>query len=267
LASASLFDDDDETATPDEPAIALRSAADFQRLAATLYADYAGPFRRRFTWLRPQLFTPALARDLRADIQSLLGVLQACGVWNPAADAKLAALVELLQRKHSADKVLIFTQFADTVRYLAEQLPAFGVAASAGVTGDSDDPTALAWRFSPASNGRAVPPEQQVRVLVATDVLSEGQNLQDAHIVVNYDLPWAIIRLIQRAGRVDRIGQQAADILCYTFLPADGVERIIQLRARVRQRLRANAEVIGTDEAFFEDDHNDQALRDLFTEK
>ena len=94
-------------------------------------------------------------------------------------------------------------------------------------------------------------------MLVATDVLSEGQNLQDCAIVVNYDLPWAIIRLIQRAGRVDRIGQQAETILCYSFLPADGVERIIRLRGRVRQRLRENAEVVGTDEAFFEDDGND----------
>ena len=87
------------------------------------------------------------------------------------------------------------------------------------MTGDSDDPTALAWHFSPTSNDRrrVVPPEQELRVLVATDVLSEGQNLQDAHIVVNYDLPWPIIRLIQRAGRVDRIGQQAEQILCYTF--------------------------------------------------
>ena len=75
-------------------------------------------------------------------------------------------------------------------------------------------------------------------MLVATDVLSEGQNLQDCAIVVNYDLPWAIIRLIQRAGRVDRIGQKAEKILCYSFLPADGVERIIRLRARVRQRLQ-----------------------------
>jgi hypothetical protein len=85
--------------------------------------------------------------------------------------------------------------------------------------------------------------------------------------VVNYDLPWAIIRLIQRAGRVDRIGQQAADILCYTFLPAEGVERIIRLRERIRQRLHENAEVIGTDEAFFEDDMSDQQLLDLFTEQ
>jgi hypothetical protein len=104
-------------------------------------------------------------------------------------------------------------------------------------------------------------------VLVATDVLSEGQNLQDAAIVVNYDLPWAIIRLIQRAGRVDRIGQKAGEILCYSFVPADGIERLIRLRSRVRQRLHENAEVVGTDETFFEDEKNDTVIRDLFTEK
>jgi hypothetical protein len=98
-------------------------------------------------------------------------------------------------------------------------------------------------------------------------VLSEGQNLQDCSIIVNYDLPWAIIRLVQRAGRADRIGQLAENILCYSFLPADGVERIIRLRARVRQRLRENAEVVGTDEAFFEDDRNDRAVLDLYNEK
>src|SRR5436190_15164165 len=99
------------------------------------------------------------------------------------------------------------------------------------------------------------------------DVLSEGQNLQDAHIVVNFDLPWAIIRLIQRAGRVDRIGQKAEQILCYSFLPADGVERLIRLRSRVRQRLHENAEVVGTDETFFEDEKHDTIIRDLFNEK
>jgi superfamily II DNA/RNA helicase len=121
-----------------------------------------------------------------------------------------------------------------------------------GVTGDSADPTALAWRFSPVSNNKRdrIKPEDELRVIIATDVLSEGQNLQDAAVVINYDLPWAIIRLIQRVGRVDRIGQKAENILCYSFLPADGVDRIIRLRARVRQRLRENAEVVGTDEAF-----------------
>src|SRR5437870_1907761 len=129
--------------------------------------------------------------------------------------------------------------------------PLGGTDAGEGVTGDSDDPTDLAWRFSPISNERRnqVSPESELRVLVATDVLSEGQNLQDAAIVVNYDLPWAIIRLIQRAGRVDRIGQMSDTIYCYSFLPADGVERLIRLRARVRERLQQNAEVVGTDEA------------------
>jgi hypothetical protein len=66
---------------------------------------------------------------------------------------------------------------------------------------------------------------------------------------------------------VDRIGQQAEDIICHSFLPAEGVERIIRLRARVRARLRENAEVVGTDEAFFEDDRNDQVVLDLYNEK
>ena len=98
-------------------------------------------------------------------------------------------------------------------------------------------------------------------------MLSEGQNLQDCSIIVNYDLPWAIIRLIQRAGRVDRIGQQADTIHCYSFLPADGVERIIRLRARVRTRLTENKEVVGSDEAFFEDDDTENPIQDLYSEK
>ena len=101
---------------------------------------------------------------------------------------------------------------------------------------------------------------------MATDVLSEGQNLQDCAIVVNYDLPWAIIRLIQRAGRVDRIGQRAREILCYSFLPAEGVERLLRLRTRVRERLDENAEVVGADEAFFEGD-DEQTVLDLYHEK
>jgi hypothetical protein len=206
---------------------------------------------------------------LRVDIAALLGVLEKCGDWRPDRDAKLAKLCELLTRKHPREKVLVFTQFADTVLYLTEQLQARGIHRTAAVTGDIENPTRLAWRFSPESNQKRdqISPAEELDRLVATDVLSEGQNLQDAAIVVNYDLPWAIIRLIQRAGRVDRIGQKAEEILCYSFLPADGVERIIRLRARVRQRLRENAEVVGTDEMFFEDDQNDQAIRDLFTEK
>src|SRR5690606_37485626 len=108
------------------------------------------------------------------------------------------------------------TQFADTAYYLTEQLKKRGVQQIESVTGDDENPTEKAHRFSPRSNDRTeiIKGRQELRILVATDVLSEGQNLQDAHIILNYDLPWAIIRLIQRAGRVDRIGQKAEQILC-----------------------------------------------------
>ena len=120
-------------------------------------------------------------------------------------------------------------------------------------------------RFSPKSNDKDYPDTEQYRVLIATDVLSEGQNLQDAHVIVNFDLPWAIIRLIQRAGRVDRIGQEANEIYCYSFFPADGVEKIIRLRSRLNARINENAHIVGSDEVFFEG--NEQNLRDMFNEK
>jgi len=247
----------------------LRSEADYRRRAAEVYREYAKQYGKRFKWLRPTLFNAHLKKNLMQDAQHLLQILTTCGRWEAARDAKLAALVALLRQQHPQEKVLIFTQFADTVYYLTAQLKARGFRALEGVTGNSMDPTELAWRFSPNSNGKRdqVSPADELRVLVATDVLSEGQNLQDAAIVVNYDLPWAIIRLIQRAGRVDRIGQQSDTIYCYSFLPADGVERLIRLRERVRTRLRQNAEVVGTDEAFFEDDSENSAFLDLYNEK
>jgi superfamily II DNA or RNA helicase len=270
-ADTELFmTEEDEDVTPqDQDGARLRSETDFRRRAAAIYAQYTGPLKRHFRWLHPSRFQSQLADDLRNDSASLLAVLQKCGDWNPKSDAKLAELMGLISRKHRGEKVIVFTQFADTVHYLAAQLQARGVKRLAAVTGETEDPTKMAWCFSPVSNNKHmhVLPDQELDVLIATDVLSEGQNLQDAAIVVNYDLPWAIIRLVQRIGRVDRIGQQSQTILCYSFLPADGVERIIRLRARVRQRLQENAEVVGTDEAFFEDDRNDQSIRDLFTEK
>ncbi|MEW6359301.1 MAG: helicase-related protein [Planctomycetota bacterium] len=268
-ATGSLFEDDEEGNSSSEGISTLRTKEDFDRHAAEAYARYSTQGKKRFDWLRSDLFDKVLAQHLRDDADELLKVLDKCGEWDVEQDAKLEALLDLLRKKHPREKVIVFSQFADTVHYLETELKKRSVDKMAGVTGDSYDPTALAWRFSPVSNEKRIEigPEKELRVLIATDVLSEGQNLQDGAIVVNYDLPWAIIRLVQRVGRVDRIGQQAENILCYSFLPADGVERIIRLRSRVRQRLTENAEVVGTDEAFFEDDHNDQAVRDLFTEK
>jgi superfamily II DNA or RNA helicase len=262
-------DDDDNGAGAEESSsIQLQTDADFKNRAAEIYPAYAGPWKRRFKWLRPGLFLPQLATDLRKDINALLDVLKLAGEWDTSKDAKLAALLKLVTETHRHDKVLVFTQFADTVHYLERELRARGVTSIAGVTGDTENPASLAWRFSPVSNEKRslVSPEREFRVLIATDVLSEGQNLQDCSVVVNFDLPWAIIRLIQRAGRVDRIGQRAENILCHSFLPADGVEQIIRLRSRVRQRLTENAEVLGTDEAFFEGEAPNRIL-DLFHER
>lgn len=244
-------------------------AAGFDRRAAEIYAAYNKRYKSRFKWLRSNLFHHSLEADLLSDSNALLSLLQAYGAWAPMQDAKLNALHTLLTDDFPEKKILIFSQFADTVSYLETQLKRRGVRALAGVTGNSADPTELAHRFSPVSNQRSaqVVPEQQLRVLIATDVLSEGQNLQDCHVVVNYDLPWAIIRLIQRAGRVDRIGQVADEILCHSFMPAEGVERIIDLRRRVRERLNENAEVVGTDEEFFEDDDDDRTILNLYHER
>jgi superfamily II DNA or RNA helicase len=271
-----LFEEDEENnGTPESPTLVpLTREEDFRRRAEEVYKEFVSQYKRRFKWLRPALFGKALKTDLFYDAKALIKVLETSGSWDASKDAKLTALISLLAQKHPDDKVLVFTQFADTVRYLTSQLKSWGLQTLEGVTGDSPDPTGLAWRFSPVSNEKRDPekrdfirPEDELRVLIATDVLSEGQNLQDCSIIVNYDLPWAIIRLVQRAGRVDRIGQKSEKILCYSFLPADGVERIIRLRSRVRDRLRQNAEVVGTDEAFFEDDANDQPILDIYHEK
>ena len=253
----------------EERPAALRTEEQFRRSAVTVYAHYSTAKKRQFKWLSPRFFTKTLARDLRDDAIALLGVLNSCGEWRSDRDTKLRALLDLLTQTHPMEKMIVFTQFADTVRYLETELKARGLQKMEGVTGDSEDPTGTAWKFSPISNDKRkeVKPEDELRVLVATDVLSEGQNLQDCAIVVNYDLPWAIIRLVQRAGRVDRIGQKSDTVLCYSFLPADGVERILNLRGRVRQRLKQNAEVVGADEAFFEDDGDGRVLIDLYNEK
>ncbi len=268
--SMDIFDSDEESNTEEEiHEENLRSEDDYKHHASQIYKTYETKHKKRFRWLRSSLFVKDLAVDLRKDIKSLFKALQKCGKWDAKKDAKLDALFNLLTKEHSKEKVIVFSQFADTVSYLETELKDRGVSKLSGVTGDSEDPTGIAWRFSPISNEKTdqIKPEDELRIVIATDVLSEGQNLQDCSIVVNYDLPWAIIRLIQRAGRVDRIGQHAENILCYSFIPAEGIERIIRLRARVRIRLQENAEVVGTDEAFFEDDRNDQVIIDLYNEK
>ena len=259
--------DDDEESEEPEGMLSPRTENDFRHQAAKFYELYAGLYKKRFRWLTSKYFGVKLRQHLIDDTRTLSDLLVRFGEWRPGQDAKLHALENMITRKHPDQKILVFTQFADTVYYLESQLRARGVSKMEAVTGSASDPTRLAQCFSPRSNEKNhfVSTEEELRVLIATDILSEGQNLQDCAIVVNYDLPWAIISLIQRAGRVDRIGQEH-DILCYSFLPADGIERLIQLRKRVQTRLRENAEVMGTDESFFEDEDK-TAVLDIYNEK
>ena len=264
-------DDDDTQLDSINSEASSYTVNEYEQRASAIYRLYTTKYKSRFKWLRPNLFRPMLRKELAEDALALIQILQRYGTWDPEQDAKLNALQELLTEIHPDDKVLVFTQFADTVQYLTDTLSERGMTQISPATGDSADPTALAHRFSPVSNDKRdrINRAEELRVLISTDVLSEGQNLQDCSIVVNYDLPWAIIRLVQRAGRVDRIGQMSEDILCYSFLPAEGVERIINLRGRVRARLQQNREVVGTDEAFFEDDGDEgnETIVNLYNEQ
>lgn len=243
----------------------LRTQESYLQNAGEVYQLYQSQrLEKRFDWIRSELFSKDLLTHLQHDCAEILQIMQMVPHWNPDLDRKLNALHEMISIRHNEEKVLVFTQYADTANYLSRQLKHRQVNHLEHVTGDSENPTAIAHRFSPVSN--KIPATRgDIRVLIATDVLSEGQNLQDAHIIINYDLPWAIIRLIQRAGRVDRIGQQAEEILCYSFLPEDGIEQIIRLRQRLTQRIEQNAEVVGSDEVFFDGDPIN--IEDLYNER
>ncbi len=257
------FDDDDDPISDEstEDAGHLDDSPE-RRYNALLDADPPG-----VTWTRPQLFTAQLRAHLQADTDTLRGILNSYGGWSTERDSKLAALVELLTDTHRDDKVLVFTEYKDTANYIGGALRAAGIEHVGVATGDTDDPTALAQRFSPHFNrlltSADIPREDEVRVLVATDVLSEGQNLQDSHVIVNYDLPWAIVRLIQRAGRVDRLGQQSDTVLVYSFFH-ESVENVIALRRRIAARLSANAAAFGSDEQFFGSPGEVQIITDLY---
>ncbi len=241
----------------------------YQRLyhfAKTYYEQYRTNFKNRFRWLSARFFREDLKQALRNDTLVLLTVLCQNLPWHAQYEPKIQRLRQLVQEDHPYDKILIFTEYADTAYYLKEYLQSKGITGVEVITSDTSDPVSITRRFSPRSNGGLRQDETPIRVLIATDVLSEGQNLQDAHIVVNFDLPWAIIRLIQRAGRVDRIGQKHHTVLVYSFQPAEGVEQVISLRKRLVGRLQQNQEVIGTDETFF-GEQAEQFLHDLYAEK
>jgi len=235
--------------------------------ASRLYENISRQYHNQFRWIHSEFFNATLTDTLKKDCNELMKVLNLGKNWNPDQDRQLNALYNLCYESHPSDKIIIFSQYADTVDYLYQEFIIRGLKRCEKVTGSSENPTEMAYRFSPVSNDKKgyYSEEKEIRVLISTDVLSEGQNLQDCHIVVNYDLPWALIRLVQRTGRVDRIGQKSDKIICYSFLPEDGLEKIIDLRGRLKRRITENAEVVGSDETFFEGDPVN--VSDLYNEK
>ena len=261
-----IFEDDnaeEEKASGDEMIHIPNDMEVYMKKAAEYYNSLIG--KNNVQWIDSKYFKRTLKQELKKDCDILIKMINLCGDWNPKTDQKLDELENLLDNVHHGDKVIVFTQYSDTANYVYHQLKKRGVKCLDKATGASQNPTAIVEKFSPKSNKAEVAPENELRVLVATDVLSEGQNLQDAHVIVNYDLPWAIIRLIQRAGRVDRIDQSSEKIYCYSFFPADKVEKIINLRRRLNDRINENANIVGSDEIFFEG--NEQNLRDMYNEK
>lgn len=235
----------------------------YMEKAETYYNGLIG--KNNVQWIDSKYFKRTLKQGLKKDCEQLLAMINLCEAWNPQTDQKLNELEKLLSNTHKDEKVVVFTQYSDTANYIYKQLEKRGIKNIEKVTGATKNSTSIVERFSPISNKADIEKENELRILIATDVLSEGQNLQDAHIIVNYDLPWAIIRLIQRAGRVDRIDQSSEKIYCYSFFPADEVEKIIRLRTRLNKRINENAGIVGSDEIFFEG--NEQNLRDMYNEK
>ncbi|HQY91065.1 MAG: helicase-related protein [Caldilinea sp.] len=206
---------------------------------------------------------------LQQDKQQLYGLhLQARDVC-PARDAKLAELKALIQAKvtqptHDKDgapnrKVLIFTAFADTATYLYAHLQRWvqqelgihiALVVGSGENHTTFTPTGYSHanhfnhiliNFSPRSKQRAriaaMPQTGEIDLLIATDCISEGQNLQDCDYLINYDIHWNPVRIIQRFGRIDRIGSRNETVQMVNFWPTPHLDRYISLKYRVEARM------------------------------
>lgn len=191
-----------------------------------------------------------LHEALQHDIDKLTEVWHEIRSITPDRDAKLLRLKELLAGELRAKKVLLFTYYRDTARYLHRELGGEkGEAWRASIGNprirrmDSGAPTRersrLIEAFAPIANGRSdlAGSPQEVDILISTDVLSEGQNLQDCGIVVNYDLHWNPTRMVQRAGRVDRLLSPWNTIWIYNLFPDEGLEKLLGLVQRLTQRI------------------------------
>jgi superfamily II DNA or RNA helicase len=250
------FDDIDDEEDDYESEVENTQEQDFKIFGERAYKIIKSTAPKKMTWVDPSYFKTTLGEALRKDSEVISSLLENFGEWTFEGDSKLIKLVELIESDYKNKKVLIFTEYKDSAKYVNEGLKYFGVQKTEVVTSETKNPTNTARRFSPASNDFMVGPDvvegTEINVLVTTDVLSEGQNLQDSHIVINFDLPWAIIKLVQRAGRVDRVGQKSDVIKVVSFVH-ESIDRVIKLRSAIRSRLGNVARAIGNDEVFLGD--------------
>ena len=202
------------------------------------------------------------------DLDQIVQFLNEARKFEPQHDDKLLRLVRLLKTKDLAEqKVLVFTEFADTARYLKRQLDEADVKGVAQLDSASKGNRAQAIkRFSPFYNGSSSAAleeagQQETSVLVSTDVLSEGLNLQDASRMINYDIHWNPVRLMQRIGRVDRRmnpeiekrilahhsqgATSRGKVMYWNFLPPDELNAILTLYTRVTQKTLLISKTLG----------------------
>ncbi|MEG2137777.1 MAG: helicase-related protein [Oscillospiraceae bacterium] len=230
-------------------------------------------------------------RDLQADIEVLELLVSMIGDITPQYDFKLGELLRVMEEKlenplnEGNRKILIFTAFSDTAEYLYENVSKFILEKyglhTALVTGDIDGRTTIPHFsgdlntvlscFSPISKERAlIAPNRHevIDILIATDCISEGQNLQDCDYVVNYDIHWNPVRIIQRFGRVDRIGSRNKVIQLVNFWPDLALDDYINLKGRVEARMRISVMTsTGDDDYINQDESGDLQYRRQQLEK
>ncbi|MDO4899178.1 helicase-related protein [Actinomyces sp.] len=226
-------------------------------------------------------------RDIAADVETINVLLSMIKDIDPAHDAKLVELCDQLRGKVEAPinpgnkKVMIFTAFADTAEYLYEHVSAFAKRElgleTAVVTGTRPgsstikqipaDMGSILACFSPVSKERAVVAKQleghDIDILIATDCISEGQNLQDCDYLINYDIHWNPVRIVQRFGRIDRIGSKNDVIQLVNYWPDIELDEYIKLKARVEERMRITVMTsTGDDDYINEEEKGDLEYRE-----
>jgi len=193
----------------------------------------------------------SLRSHIEHDIELLQKILKLVLPITPEKDAKLQTLKKRLAEKPlKGAKRLIFTQYADTAKYLFANLNPDGKQPDIEVIFSGDkSKEKVVGRFAPKANPeyRFAKDETELMMVIATDVLAEGLNLQDCDNIINYDLHWNPVRLIQRFGRIDRIGSEHERIFGFNFLPETKLDMNLGLKDKLHNRIQEIHDTIGED--------------------